>query len=214
MAKLNIPDQDSKLRQWLSQFSESAALHQAELGLTNDEVEALEEAAAEFSAAYGECEIYRNLARGKTRTKDMARERAEALFRSIGKVILVDSNIGPQVKADLGMNPGDTPASQIAPPTQLAAVGYSNGENRLSWQRNGNSVHTMFLIEALKGTESEWKFIAATTRVRFVDRGQKPGQRVIYRVRSQRGRNLSAPSNTAMIYSNGEERTISLPKAA
>lgn len=214
MPKINLPLQDSKFRTWSRTFAERAADYQDVLGLTDDQVQALTDVAAQFSSAYGEAEIYRNYARGKVAEKIIAREEAEALMRSIGKVILANDDIPIDVKSELGMKATVTPPSEVMPPSRLSASAIGTTTHLLKWDRNGNSVHTTFLIEMRLEQSAEWRFIGTTTKTKFTHSNQTPGVPVCYRVSSQRADKVSMPSNQASIYDPQSLRTISIAKAA
>lgn len=214
MARIGIPFQDAQFRSWADNFAMKAGENESELGLTPEQVADLLDAAADYYTAYQENQRLKSAYQGSTATKREARSRIESLTRSIGKVILVDESISLDLKAELGMHVVKAPVSQVQPPTQLAACPQAEGVNCMKWSRNGNSVHTVFIIEARTGDSSVWSYVGATTKLKFNHLNQIPGQMMSYRVHSQRGDQASPPSNQATVYSPKVVRTISLPKAA
>lgn len=214
MARIGIPDQDAQFRNWADNFALKAGENESEFGLTPEQVADLLDAAAEYYTAYQENQRLKLAYQGSTATKQEARARLEALTRSIGKVILVNESISMELKAELGMHVVKTPVSQVAPPSNLIATPQADGVNCLKWSRNGNSVHTVFIIEARMDESNTWFYVGATTKLKFNHLNQIPGQQVTYRVHSQRGDLASRPSNQATVYSPKVVRTISPPKAA
>lgn len=208
MARIDIPDADRPFQAWANNFALKADLYETELGLTAEEIASITDAAANFHNALLEAERYQNLAESKTALKVDARKQAEAILRSFGKVILADDRISVAIKAELGMKPLATSPAPLVPVTSLVAMADSNGINNLRWDRNGNSVHTQFIVEAKVGAGGEWMYVGSTSKVKFAHKDQIPGQTVLYRVRSQRGDRLSAPSNIAIVYQSPGARTI------
>lgn len=214
MARIGIPDQDAQFRSWADNFAIKAGENESELGLTPEQVDELMDAAAEYYSAYQEAQRLKSAYQGSVAMKREARGRLEALTRSIGKVILVDESISLDLKAELGMHVVKTPIASIEPPTNLAAYPQAEGVNCLKWKRNGNSVHTVFIVEARTEDSNSWTYVGTTTKLKFNHQNQIPGEMITYRVHSQRGDQASGPSNQASVYAPKPPRTISLPKAA
>ena len=73
-------------------------------------------------------------------------------------------------------------------PTDLAAVGYSNGINALDWV-SGNIPGTVtFAIECKIGDTSPYVLVGTTTQQKWIHEGVTPGQFYQYRTRAQAAR--------------------------
>ena len=86
-------------------------------------------------------------------------------------------------------------------PTDLAAFGYSNGINRLSWV-SGNIPGTVtFVIECKIGDTAPYVVVGTTTQQKWAHEGVTPGQFYQYRTRAQAARGSVSPwSNEAVVY--------------
>jgi hypothetical protein len=78
--------------------------------------------------------------------------------------------------------------------------GYDNGTNALTGKRNGNAPGTQFVIEAMIGAATAYALVDIVTTTKYDYRNQKPGVRVVYRVRARKSGNTSDPSNQAIVY--------------
>jgi hypothetical protein len=86
-------------------------------------------------------------------------------------------------------------------PFELAATGYSNGVNKLTFTGNNAPGRVVFLVEAKTGDSPQYVIIGTTKSQRFKHEGVKPGVPIQYRVRAQAARGqISACSNEAAVY--------------
>lgn len=91
-------------------------------------------------------------------------------------------------------------AYTAADPTDVAAVGFSNGINEVRYV--GNNRHGLVVYEIWRrtGREGEWQKHDLTRKQRYLDRGVIPGQYYEYRVRAVAAQNVSGFSNTTVVY--------------
>jgi hypothetical protein len=86
-------------------------------------------------------------------------------------------------------------------PFELAATGYSNGVNKLTFTSSNAPGRVMFLIEAKIGDSTQYSIIGITKAQRFKHEGVKPGVPIQYRIRAQSARGqISTCSNEAAVY--------------
>jgi len=86
-------------------------------------------------------------------------------------------------------------------PSDLAATGYSNGTNQLSYRGNNPSGTVTYAIEVKIGDTAPFVLLATTTTQKYKHEGVTPGQFYQYRVRAQASRNnVSDWSNEAVVY--------------
>lgn len=86
-------------------------------------------------------------------------------------------------------------------PTDLAAFGYSNGVNKLSFVGNNTPGSVTYVIEAKIGDTAPYVVVGTTRQQKWDHNGVTPGQFYQYRCRAQAARNVtSAWSNEAVVY--------------
>lgn len=98
-----------------------------------------------------------------------------------------------------GDDPSNTPAAPQTP-LDLLAEGFSGGNNRLKFRRNGNRPQTIFIVEAKIGAAETFSIVGTTTKTTFLHKNQTPGVKIVYRVRAQRNDEFSDYSNSAIVY--------------
>ncbi len=103
----------------------------------------------------------------------------------------------------LGFDPPADSRSIVTPlaPTKLAAFGYSNGVNRLTFSGNNPAGSVTYVVFAKIGAATEYVLVGICTKQTFKHFGVTPGQLYQYRVRAQAARNLVSDwSNEATVY--------------
>jgi hypothetical protein len=103
----------------------------------------------------------------------------------------------------LGFDPPVESRSIVTPqtPTELAATGFSNGVNSLTFVGNNLTGSVTYVIEAKIGDTAPYALVGTCTKQAFQHTGVIPGQFYQYRVRAQAARNLvSNWSNEAVVY--------------
>ena len=103
----------------------------------------------------------------------------------------------------IGFDPPVISRSIVTPqtPTQLAATGFSNGINSLTFVGNNLTGSVTYVVEAKIGDTAPYTIVGTCTKQFFDHIGVTPGQFYQYRVRAQAARNLvSAWSNEAVVY--------------
>jgi len=205
-----LPGPDAQYNDWGQNFSTVCTANAVALGLSAGELTEISGASSDFDNAYVTSETAKNAARGAVAMKDEARVETTEVYRRYARQFLADPSLPLSLLADLGLNVGSGGAGPVSVPTELSAVGYDNGENKLRWNRNGNVATTIFVVEARIGNEGEWFFVDVTTKTRFTHDGQTPGTEVFYRVYAQRAGSQSGYSNIAVVYSDGGDAALSV----
>jgi hypothetical protein len=103
----------------------------------------------------------------------------------------------------LGFDPPAETRSIVIPetPTDLAAVGYSNGTNQLKFNGNNGPGTVTYAIEAKIGDTAPYVLVGTTQNQKFKHTGVTPGQFYQYHVRAQAARGLVSDwSNEAVVY--------------
>lgn len=125
-------------------------------------------------------------------------------FISLLKTTSAAKQIPIAVQQKIGFGDDDLIKSKVPvyDPADAVVTGASNGINTVKWNKNGNKQGTLYNVEALIGTATDFVIVGTTTGARFEHKSQKPGVKAIYRVRAQRGGDFSDYSNEATVYDN------------
>jgi hypothetical protein len=85
-------------------------------------------------------------------------------------------------------------------PTDLAAVGFSNGVNTGGFKGNNRYGLVVYEVWRREGDEGAWHSHILTSKQSFKDEGVTPGQYYEYRVRARARQNDSDFSNSTVVY--------------
>jgi hypothetical protein len=85
-------------------------------------------------------------------------------------------------------------------PTNVAAVGYSNGVNTIRFKGNNRHGLVTYEIWRREGATSSWQPYALTRKQSFDDMNVTPGQYYEYRVRAVAAKTTSGFSNATIVY--------------
>ncbi len=112
------------------------------------------------------------------------------------------ANNGDEADYDrCGFNFPKTRSTVIAnDPTELTAVGTSNGVNTLTFKGNNKSGTVVYEIWRRQGDEGPWGIIATTRKQGYADTPVTPGQYYEYKVRAVAAKSTSNFSNSAVVY--------------
>lgn len=213
MARVQIPYPDSQYAAWLSKFAEVADENADELNLTPEQITAINDLANEFELAFRSSIAAKQYAKGESAQKRTVRTESEQLVRSVARVISVNDAISDALKSKLGLGVTRHTSGPVEAVSDVAAMAYSSGENKITWNRGGNAQGTSFIIEAQYDSDSPWFYVGMTTQCKYIHKGQTPGQCVQYRIVSQRAGKQSSVSNLACVYGSVEPSTTKLKAA-
>ena len=112
------------------------------------------------------------------------------------------ANEGPEADYDrCGFNFPKAKSTVIAnDPTELTAVGTSNGVNSLTFKGNNKSGSVVYEIWRRHGDDAPWGIIATTKKQTYEDKPVTPGQYYEYKVRAVAAKSTSNFSNSAVVY--------------
>lgn len=204
MTYYNIPK--SNFGAWMANFQTVAAANATALGLDTAELLEISTAKSQYEAAFANQESARAAAKGATALCDQEWGDALATVSKFNAMIQAIPGISPELLGELGLNvPGGGGSIPVFSPTNLSALGCSNGVNTLKWDRNGNESGGTYVIEAAYDGTNTWQIVDTSTRTKFDHTNQEPGRFVRYRVYAQRGQSKSNPSGTASVYDPGAQ---------
>ena len=111
--------------------------------------------------------------------------------------------LAPKDQFDLcGLNYPNTRSKVYvaADPSELSAVGFSNGVNKGKFAGNNKTGNVVYEIWRREGDEGPWMKHLLTKKQTFTDIGVTPGQYYEYRVRAVAAQTVSNFSNSAVVY--------------
>ena len=85
-------------------------------------------------------------------------------------------------------------------PSEMSAVGFSNGVNKGTFKGNNKSHSIVYEIWRREGDTGSWHSHLLTKKQSFKDEAITPGQYYEYRVRAVAAQNVSDWSNSAVVY--------------
>lgn len=158
--------------------------------------EALEEQTAAASNAEG-------TRKAAVSTKNATRELLIAYLAQVKNAL----RAGVATKDQYDLCGFDFPETSSGPyqaqdPTELTALGYSNGVNRIKFRGNNSQNSAVYEVWRREGDEGQWALLAMTKKRSFLDAPVKPGQYYEYKVRAQSAKTMSNFSNIAAVYSS------------
>lgn len=177
----------------------------ASYGLTEDEVEVVDDANSQFDERINTAALLENDRKAAVAAKDAKREEVLDSFLPIVKKLYANPAVSDQMLAKIGLAERPTMGRRSTPqaPTQLDAVAFANGSVKLRWNRNGNTTATVFTIWASTpagGWAQAWT--GTTTRVTL--NGFTPGVERSFKVTASVNNRTSADSNVETIYFGGD----------
>ncbi|MEX2244223.1 MAG: fibronectin type III domain-containing protein [Fimbriimonadaceae bacterium] len=192
---------DDDLQALLAAMAQKAPEHQAELGLTAQQVQQIQDASAAFEQAQQGAHAALCAYRAAIEAKDGARHAAIELTARLIAGWKPNPDVSDATLADVGVE-RDRKRRRAVPVHRPGEVLVTTGNtvNALSWSPNGNEYRTVYIIESRASEREEWRFIAATTRTKLAHTGQRPGATVWYRVYAQRAGRNSGPTVPSAAY--------------
>ena len=136
-----------------------------------------------------------------TSAKDKTRE--DLVFLARRTLYALKSGAAPKEQYDLARfdYPSRRTAEYIAQtPTEMSAVGFSNGINTGTFKGNNKAGMVVFEVWRRQGDEGPWGIHILTKKQTFKDEGVTPGQYYEYRVRARAAQNVSDFSNSTVVY--------------
>lgn len=193
---------NSKFRDLLDDILTKADGNAAEYFLTQSQLDELKTVRNTLTAEIAEQTETQAAAKAATQKLGQTRKGADKLVSLVKKTMKANAGFTSDKYVDLGFDADDLTPSAITPqtPLDLSVKGFSNGTNELKFKRNGNKNSAVFIIEAKIGDAADYAIIGTTTKTVFRHTGQKPGLKILYRVRAQNGDQYSEYSNEAVIY--------------
>ena len=183
----------------------------ASYGLTEDEVEVVDDANSEFNSRINTAVVLENDRKAAVAAKDAKRDEVLDTFMPIVKKLYANPAVSDQMLAKIGLAERRKPRYRTAPqtPTQLDVVASANGSVKVRWNRNGSTPATVFTIWASTPTGG-WAPVWNGTRTRVTLTGFTPGVERSFKVSASLNNQTSADSNVETIYFGGDGVALDL----
>ena len=192
---------DGALVAWLTNFATVSAANAVTLGIDLPDQLEIDNALADFSAAYNAKVAAASSALTATSDKDIERDISLGVVGKFNAEWQANPAISSTLIGDLGLTIHSETRSVIGVFTPLGfeASGEGNGNVTMKWQRNGNKWGCTFLVEDSTDNGLTWSLKTATTRARITLIGVTI-QPTIYRVRAERNGAISGASSQSLVY--------------
>lgn len=173
----------------------------ADFGLTADVMTAVGNSRAGMNTKIADNISKKDAAKASTSALNAERKSGDELVSEL-KAMMRLAKMPSEKFLEIGLDADDVVQTPSAPqtPLDLLVEGFSNGNNNLKFNRNGNKQNTIFNVEAKIGGAADFVIVGSTTKTTWVHKNQTPGVKVVYRVRAQRGDDYSDYSNPATVY--------------
>lgn len=204
--QMNKPE----LRTMMQTFTTVATANSATLGLSPGQVTEISGQNTLFNTSLNDQVAAQATARGAV--TDCTNERTDTieLIGRFSAMFKANPAVTDELIAQLGLPPRNQGGDHLPvyDPTNLSALGCSNGVNQLKWNKNGNLAGVTYVIEAAYDGSTDFEIVDLSTSTKFEHFDQTPGREVVYRVFARRRNIRSGYSNTAVIYAGGGQQAL------
>lgn len=202
MAKTFYPANDAEFAIWLANFNNKTVANKTALGITAEQLSALETGLSEFN---NDLALKQQKQEESVAQTAKVRDSRKVLNKLVGKLnssFKTKDDISSSLLEELGLNSKESSLSglAVAAPFDLVVTGTSDGVNHLKWNRGNNKQGTMFIIEAKIGDALTFSIVDAVTTSIYEHTNQTPGIKIQYRIKAKRGEATSGYTNPAIVY--------------
>lgn len=186
----------------------------AAYGLTEDQVEALDDANALFEANIA-LQLQKEALK-LAATEATQAQRSVLLFMLSELVDQIYANPTVSDEALLKIGLAARPVRTVTTPTpalNVSATVKDSNNVEIKWNRNGNIPSTKFTIQTRSETGA-WTLFAVITGTKYTFQTTTPGVAQYFRVQASRGKRISAWSNEAAIWATEDGGNTDLSLAA
>jgi hypothetical protein len=202
---------DSLLAAGMVNFLEQASVNATLLGLTTQEITALNASFDQFRLSFDAATAAKAAQKSATSTKNVNKQASKKLIAQYAQEWRSNPAI-PDSVLDLLNVPNHQTQGTRTPPTQplnLRLTIGSTGVNSLAWDRNGNTQGTIFNIESASSANGPWTTFDMTTKAKLTF-NWPVGQTVWFRVNAKRNGQTSANSQVITLWAAGSAETLAL----
>ena len=196
-----FPKKDADVAPWTENFVQVATANAAALGLATTDINALKTKNVDYSLRLNASIAKQAEAQASVEAKNQYKDAVEDAVRILVRQVQAKPGVPDSLKAQLKINvptPTPSPTDPVAPKDLTVEIS-SGGMCLLKWNRNSNTDRTIFVIETSNSAEKDWIFACNSTKTNCEVKLIHPLGSNYYRVKAQRGNNVSKESNIVVI---------------
>lgn len=212
MAKyITDEESDSLLAAGMVNFLEQASVNATLLGLTTQELTALNASFDQFRLSFDAATAAKAAQKSATSTKNTNKRASKKLIAQYAQEWRANPAIPDSVLDLLNVPNHQTQGTKTPPtlPLNLRLTIGATGENTLAWDRNGNPYGTIFNVEFASSVNGPWATLDMTTKTKLTFTWPV-GQTVWFRVNAKRNGQTSANSQVITLWAAGSAETLAL----
>ena len=196
-----FPKKEGEVVPWIENFVQVATANAAALGLGTVDITALKTMNGDLAGKINAAIAKQSEAKAATEAKNIQMDKTVDTVRSMVRQVQAKPGVPDNLKAQLRItipSPSPTP-SVLYPPKDLSAEMTAGGLCLMKWNRNSNSYGTTFIIEASNKTTEKWEMIGTSTKSQYEAKLPNTLGNNLFRVKAQKGTNISEASNVILI---------------
>ena len=196
-----IPTKEGEVVPWIENFVQVATANATALGLGTVDITALKTMNGDLAGKINAAIAKQSEAKAATEAKNIQMDKTVDTVRSMVRQVQAKPGVPDNLKAQLRItipSPSPTP-SVLYPPKDLSAEMTAGGLCLMKWNRNSNNYSTTFIIEAGNKTTDKWEIIGTSTKSQYEAKLPNTLGNNLFRVKAQKGTNISEASNVILI---------------
>ncbi len=204
-----LPTEDTQLEAWLENFATTCEKYETELDLNVESFALINGAVAGFAAGMTGIENARAISKAATVTKNEAKATATTVARTFAREFKANPSIPASILSELQIVT-NSPVAPVTSVSNVDVIGCDDGVNKVTWNRNGNSSTTSFIVEYKFPNNPLWILAGVVTKTKFDHKDQVPGDTVFYRVTATRNGVNAVPSVPVAAYPTTGDTTLTI----
>ena len=196
-----FPKKEGEVVPWIENFVQVATANATALGLGTVDITALKTMNGDLAGKINAAIAKQSEAKAATEAKNIQMDKTVDTVRSMVRQVQAKPGVPDNLKAQLRItipSPSPTP-SVLYPPKDLSAEMTAGGLCLMKWNRNSNNYGTTFIIEAGNKTTDKWEIIGTSTKSQYEAKLPNTLGNNLFRVKAQKGTNISEASNVILI---------------
>ena len=201
ISKDYFPKKEGEVVPWIENFVQVATANATALGLGTVDITALKTMNGDLAGKINAAIAKQSEAKAATEAKNIQMDKTVDTVRSMVRQVQAKPGVPDNLKAQLRItipSPSPTP-SVLYPPKDLSAEMTAGGLCLMKWNRNSNNYSTTFIIEAGNKTTDKWEIIGTSTKSQYEAKLPNTLGNNLFRVKAQKGTNISEASNVILI---------------
>jgi hypothetical protein len=197
---------DLELREWSNEFAVALQTYGGLFAIPPALAQKFSDDTTDFGGHVDSVADMRRLLDAELALRDSSRE---TLLRDAGTLaarIKASPAATPSLIKTMGLIPDEKPRRTVPlfAPTNPQVSTKTNGTTIVKWSSGNNAPRCTYIVEARRPTESEWRMVALTNRLKIDLTDTVVGETTYYRVVAQRGDRRSEPSDIVVAYGDSD----------